>query len=156
TDWLPSDYPAQKDLKVRLPEIILQVLQNLGLPCQVVGEVTGEEAERVRSSIAGLLAPEVHPSGTGKILDVIVTAVLREPYPFKVDLGAPLPTGWLQTNIGLTKKEILGMNAPLVMAHEVVYRTLLQACLHPHQTDVFSHFPAERVGLYLGSGIGPQ
>lgn len=78
------------------------------------------------------------------------------PFPFAVDFGGALPTGWQFDRLGLPPKEMRKMNEAFWLAHETAYRTLLQATLHPRQNSPHDFFDAHRLGLYGPTGMGPM
>jgi 3-oxoacyl-(acyl-carrier-protein) synthase len=172
-DWFPSQLRSYKSLQTRIPEGLLAIFQQLGFSVEVLEEITQKDekkkSEKDWQSFCQTLGltpsqtkffQEAFAKDSGqKFFEVALKGAKLEPFPFKVDLGAPLPTGWHcgeQGLLGLRKKDANSMNPPLLMAHEVAYRALLNACCHPAQRPLFEWCSPERVGLYFGSGIGPH
>jgi len=161
--WLPQNYPTHSNLQIYLPEPLINLMKTLGVGLEVGAEMERERGFQLQEELWKTLKippekialmKEIFPSS--KVFEVTLIGSSNVPFPFKVDLGAPLPTGWQKNLLGFSRKETKGMNRPIIMAHEVVYRTLLNACLHMGQVSVSELFPFEKFGLYLGSGIGPH
>jgi len=78
--------------------------------------------------------------------------------PLPVDFAAPIPTHWNWNFLSGSQpfRKFLGKsNQAINLAHEGVLRALLNAGLHSHLTPLSKHFNLDRVGLHLGTGIGP-
>lgn len=152
--WSPHDFVTRQDLQTVLPRSLTDTLAKLGTPVEILRELPSEEAIRHASAFSTFTGgPSLKDE---RYVEVKMPGFLQAPFAFKVDLGAPLPKGWDGDTLGLSVKEVKSLNAALVMAHEAVYRTLLNACLHPAQVDWKALFAPERMGLYLGCGLGPH
>ena len=162
-NWTPSDYPISNDLNTFLPEPMIRLFETLGFKVLKKNELEKMKAERFQQELLEMLGFSKEQCAffhemfsSSKVFEVTLLGALKEPFPFKLDIAAPPPRGWKEQSIGLTKKEVLGMNWPIVMAHEIVYRALLHACLHPAQVSLPDLLPMHQLGLYLGTGIGPH
>lgn len=106
-------------------------------------------------------------TGTGSIavndgfIEIEFTRHVEKPFRFEVTFGGPLPTGWANRYSPklfsrMAAKDIKRTNYTILMAVEAVCRAALSAGFHPDLTLLSQSLDPKSLGLFLGTGIGPE
>lgn len=105
--------------------------------------------------------PGAKPPVADDFVEIEFTRHDQRNFRFEVTFGGPLPTGWgsrysTQLFSRMAAKDIKRSNYTILMAIEAVCRAALSAGFHPELNLLSESLAPKSLGLFLGTGIGPE